>query len=95
MTSRSILPPKGRMLPKISLLEARSQDSGRLPCKTIYKGIRTCTTRQAPCFQPEIRFRDKGQASVESARLLLSYGASLLETGGYITYLAGIWDTWA
>ena len=66
----------------MSQLEARSQASGRLPCKTIYKGIRTCTTRQA---------------SVESARLLPTSEASPLETGRYITipYLAGVLDTWA
>ena len=67
--------PQGAGAPEISLLEARSQASEKLPCKTIYRGIRTCTRRHALCFQLEIRFRDKGQASVGSTRLPPTSGA--------------------
>lgn len=63
--------PQGADAPEISLLEARSQASGKLPCKN----GRTCTTMHALCFQLEIRFRDKGQASVGSARLPPTSGA--------------------
>lgn len=72
--------------PETSLLGTRFQASGRLPWKTIYDGIRTCTRRQA---QLEIRFRDKGQSSVESARLRRisgAYASSQLETGGYTSW---------
>src|SRR5260221_14369449 len=60
---------QGADAPEISLLEARSQASEKLPCKIIYRGIRTCTRRHDLCFQLEIRFRDKEQASAASARL--------------------------